>query len=416
MKFTTVIPTRDGAETLAETLRACLDQQYSDYEVLVSDNASTDRTRDIVMSFDDRRIRYVNTGRRVSMTANWNFALQHVTDGCVTVLGDDDGLLPGAVEEAAALMAELKTPVLTWKKAQYTWPSWGDELLRNHLIVPVTNRLIRCDARQVVRDCARLWLPYFQGPCIYDSFVDTAVLRRIAERCGEPILYANTPDCYSTFAIASQLDAFWFSTFPFSLNGGSSHSNGGGSAALIGDPWRADASGALKFMAEIDIPPHPQLAARFVGTVVGVVVETALYANDRCFGGTLPVDVPASVGKIIKEARYGSPQRYNAVVQQLSEAAELRPELRGPLNRATRRYPNLYRPPQPPARGVSADDDMTLRAAEFGVRDVYGAAQLVRKLLGPYRKPAATGEYNHYFKYVRRGIQRLTPLVERNIW
>jgi hypothetical protein len=416
MKFTIVIPTREGGDTLASSLRACLDQDYDGLEVLVSDNASSDDTRDVVLSFHDSRLRYVNTGRRVSMTANWEFALQHVKEGYLTIVGDDDAMLPGAVAEVSALIGELKTPVLAWKKARYHWPTWGDELTRDYLFVPAANRLIRCGAKQVARDCARLWLRYDHGPCLYNSFADVAVLRAIQERCGNPILYANDPDCYSTFAIASQIESYWYSTYPFSVNGGSSHSNGGGVAALLGEAgWNPDANATAKFVKEIDVPPHADLPAHVLGSVVAAVIETALYANERCFGGTLPVDVPALIPKIVREARNGSPERYTTVAARLRDAAAARPELRGAIEKALRRYPNVPAAPRPPALGV-ADDELTLRTTEFGVTDVYAAAQLVRKLLGPYRRPATTGEYNRYFKLIRRGMQRLTPIVDRNIW
>lgn len=75
MKITVIIPTRERGEVLAHALKTVLAQDYGDLHVLVSDNASTDGTRDIVHGSDDPRIRYVNTGKRLSMSRNWEFAL-----------------------------------------------------------------------------------------------------------------------------------------------------------------------------------------------------------------------------------------------------------------------------------------------------------------------------------------------------
>jgi glycosyltransferase involved in cell wall biosynthesis len=74
-KLSIVIPTRERAVTLRHTLRTLIDQSYSSCEIIVCDNASTDNTRDVVESFFDSRIRYINPGRRVSMSENWEFAL-----------------------------------------------------------------------------------------------------------------------------------------------------------------------------------------------------------------------------------------------------------------------------------------------------------------------------------------------------
>ncbi len=75
MKFTVIIPTRERADTLYYSLKTCVTQDYDDLEILVSDNFSQDNTREVVESFKDPRIRYINTGKRVSMSDNWEFAV-----------------------------------------------------------------------------------------------------------------------------------------------------------------------------------------------------------------------------------------------------------------------------------------------------------------------------------------------------
>ena len=97
-RFTVVIPTRERCDTLEYSLRTLTEQPYPHLEIIVSDNDSADATRDVVRANGDPRIRYINTGRRLSMSGNWEFALAHVTEGWVTFLGDDDGLVPNCFE------------------------------------------------------------------------------------------------------------------------------------------------------------------------------------------------------------------------------------------------------------------------------------------------------------------------------
>ncbi|WP_348246142.1 glycosyltransferase family 2 protein, partial [Salmonella enterica] len=82
-------------------LKTVTSQGYENLEILVSDNFSDDATEEITRQSNDPRIRYLNTGSRLSMTHNWEFALGHVTGDWVTIVGDDDGLLPGAIDRAA---------------------------------------------------------------------------------------------------------------------------------------------------------------------------------------------------------------------------------------------------------------------------------------------------------------------------
>ena len=98
--MTILIPTRERAAVLAHSLHSAVDQDYPNLEIIVCDNASVDDTRAVVDSFACERIRYVNPGKRLSMSRNWEFGLSHVRDGWVTILGDDDAILPGAIERA----------------------------------------------------------------------------------------------------------------------------------------------------------------------------------------------------------------------------------------------------------------------------------------------------------------------------
>ena len=59
-KFSVIIPTRERSDTLQSSLKTCVGQDYDNLEIIVSDNFSTDNTREVVESFDDPRIRYIN--------------------------------------------------------------------------------------------------------------------------------------------------------------------------------------------------------------------------------------------------------------------------------------------------------------------------------------------------------------------
>ena len=56
---TIVIPVFNGETTLRESIDSALAQTYSDFEVLVVDDGSTDGSADIVRSYDDPRLRMV---------------------------------------------------------------------------------------------------------------------------------------------------------------------------------------------------------------------------------------------------------------------------------------------------------------------------------------------------------------------
>src|ERR1700684_3776538 len=100
-KFTIVIPTRDRADTLQYAIKSAVSQDYQDFTVLVSDNASVDNTPDLVTSIRDERRRDEDADRRLYMSHNWEFALGFVSDDWQTIIGDDDAILPGALKRVS---------------------------------------------------------------------------------------------------------------------------------------------------------------------------------------------------------------------------------------------------------------------------------------------------------------------------
>ncbi|MET8472529.1 glycosyltransferase family 2 protein [Streptomyces sp. NPDC006422] len=69
------LPVYNGEEYLAESLDALLGQTYDDFELVITDNASTDRTQDICRDYAgrDQRIRYIRLPRNIGAAPNHNY-------------------------------------------------------------------------------------------------------------------------------------------------------------------------------------------------------------------------------------------------------------------------------------------------------------------------------------------------------
>jgi glycosyltransferase involved in cell wall biosynthesis len=91
LKISIVIPTRNGAPYLRYCIETCLASDDQNLEVIVSDNCSSDNTREVVASFSDNRLHYYNTGASLSMRQNYEFVLPKATGDYIVYIGDDDG-------------------------------------------------------------------------------------------------------------------------------------------------------------------------------------------------------------------------------------------------------------------------------------------------------------------------------------
>jgi glycosyltransferase involved in cell wall biosynthesis len=72
------LPVYDGENYLAESLDALLGQSYEDFELIISDNASTDGTADIRRRYQkqDLRIRHIRQPRNFGLAPNHNFVFE----------------------------------------------------------------------------------------------------------------------------------------------------------------------------------------------------------------------------------------------------------------------------------------------------------------------------------------------------
>jgi len=57
--FSVIIPTYNRAHLIADTIQSVLDQSFTDFELLIVDDGSTDDTKEVVTSINDERINYI---------------------------------------------------------------------------------------------------------------------------------------------------------------------------------------------------------------------------------------------------------------------------------------------------------------------------------------------------------------------
>jgi glycosyltransferase involved in cell wall biosynthesis len=88
------IPTCNRADYLRQAIESVLGQSFSDYELIVSDNASNDSTGTVIKSFDDDRIVYIRKEIHVGLVENWNSCLAAAKGEYINIFHDDDIMMP----------------------------------------------------------------------------------------------------------------------------------------------------------------------------------------------------------------------------------------------------------------------------------------------------------------------------------
>ena len=99
IKYSILIPTFNKAEYLKYTIQSVLNSNYKDFEVIISDDFSTDSTNSLISNLNDERVRLIEPPFKLKHVKNYEFLLKHARGEWITILGDDDGILPNFFEK-----------------------------------------------------------------------------------------------------------------------------------------------------------------------------------------------------------------------------------------------------------------------------------------------------------------------------
>ena len=202
MKITIGIPTIAGREGyLRHCLQTCVSQDDTDLDILVSDN-SAGNAEGTVRAFSDPRIRYIRPPHYLPMSRHWDFMLNHMTGDLVTVIGDDDGMMPNALLTVRKIISTYGLKPLQHTIAHYHWPDIDDRKRRNtfwfhHLPNTEINVV---PSHQYLSRLSKGELGYIDGPMVYHNFIPRRLLCCL-QRNGF-IFHRSSPDVYSAVTIA----------------------------------------------------------------------------------------------------------------------------------------------------------------------------------------------------------------------
>ena len=121
LKVSVCMPAYNAERFIGEAVASVLAQDFKDFELIVSDNASSDATAKVVRLVDDGRVRYARNQKNVGFVKNLNLAFAKARGEYVVFLCADDAWKPGF------LSAMVKT-LDTHRKAAFAFS--GAEIVK----------------------------------------------------------------------------------------------------------------------------------------------------------------------------------------------------------------------------------------------------------------------------------------------
>ena len=382
-RFSVVVPTRNRPETLRHSLATCLNQDFDDYEILVCDNsdpAGASQVAEIIAEAASSRVRYLPPERPLAMSANWERGLNEASGEYVTVLGDDDGLMPYALRELDRLASSTGAKAMRWQRGIYTWPTIGIEGEANILVVTMSRRITEIDGRAQIAKVIRFEDGTDSLPMIYCSAIHRDLIAQHRAATGRVFMNVY-PDIYSGFGFGYLVGTYLSISTPMNIAGLSHASNG--VATLMKEKKTAIATDFSQLNEAFGYRRHPLVPDKMILAPVHVA-DSFLHAKDALFphDDTLVLDRKAITERYLGAILETDPREREEVRQiiraSIVDSAEL---LRWFDSEAPELPPaaaHTFRPRRFGFDGIT----LSLDAATFGVRDVSGAVNLTASLLG----------------------------------
>jgi len=227
LRFSIVIPTRERADTLKYCLQTCVEQElFDNYEIIVSDNNSSQATKDVVDSFNNNRIRYFSTGKTLAMYENFEFAISKATGEYVIVLGDDDGITLKGLYHLDKIITKTSFKVIAWQWLLYFWPDGVPIGLENVMYIPTSFAVNVVKGKEAIKSVIEFKMSYNRLPMLYiNSAVHRDVINELKSKTGR-VFNSITPDCYSGICMAYLSKQFLFLDRSLTIAAISGKSNG----------------------------------------------------------------------------------------------------------------------------------------------------------------------------------------------
>ena len=227
-----IVPTRNSADVLRYSLMTCIEQNYDNYEIIVSDNSSpgNDETKELVNELNCKKIKYFRTPKEYEMKENYEFAYNQSKGEYILLIGSDDGLLLHCLEVLSGVIKQLNWPkTITWDPVAYGWPNVAISSIRNGLFTPYPTQKNNIQCTYYDESMLKAVLNFRKRYSILPMFYYNSIIKRDmaeeAKKAAGKIFY-GAPDVSTGILFAYLQKKYIHINMPMTI-GGSSHKSAG---------------------------------------------------------------------------------------------------------------------------------------------------------------------------------------------
>jgi glycosyltransferase involved in cell wall biosynthesis len=230
LQFSILVPTRQRPDTLLATLATLLWQTGDDYEIVIADNCGDGEVAAVINAVQQRhpRVKHLRSDQVLPMAVNWERGLAACSGEYVSVLGDDDGFLPSALDVVRSFIAATDATVIAWDMHTYWWPDTIVYWHKNRLYLSLgSTEWGWIDSRTALVETYRSARSFGDLPMIYNGFVHRDIINAVIDRFGAYFVPADmAPDLASGIINLAHTSRYLYSRRPLAIRGNSRRSTG----------------------------------------------------------------------------------------------------------------------------------------------------------------------------------------------
>lgn len=207
VKYSVIIPTRNREALLKDCLLSVLEQQYSDYEIIVAENSDNQIELEDMINHPaaDEKIKYYRTGG-LGMTENWNFAISKASGHWYIVIADKTILK----QDTFVAMDMLIDTYSDCSVFTYEYDEYFDKenAFRSRLFGENRKKVSVSHLENLLLSGRFVEFSHYSGRA-YNSLVKGELVRDVISEFGQ-VCFPHNPDYTFCYHLMSRTEAFMY--------------------------------------------------------------------------------------------------------------------------------------------------------------------------------------------------------------
>jgi len=152
-----ILPSYNHSKYIKESIDSILNQTYQNFELIITDDGSTDNSKEIILSYTDKRIKSYFFKKNKGAVSATNFCIEKSKGKYISILNSDDIYCPQKIEKQINFLLRNKNTSAVFSYAQAIDENSKEIKIENNPLEPVVStKASRTDMLKIFLDSGNI--------------------------------------------------------------------------------------------------------------------------------------------------------------------------------------------------------------------------------------------------------------------